>query len=262
MIAKRAGLVAAPYILLTRCFFGILSVVAIFWGTVELPVFRQESSIVRIAIGIVAGEPFKGDTLARQLSIIDSIDKSAYCRPTLLRSAAIIRLREVETLVRTGERSKLDPQMKQLDNSIRTSLACSPADPFLWFALYSVESTMNGFKSAYLNFMRMSYQLGPNEGWIAQNRNQITLAIFSALPPDLAQAGTSEFVGLVRSQFYSKAGDIIAGPAWPIRDLLLARLGNINEADRRAFAKLLYEKGFDANLVPGIEPPRQRPYQR
>jgi hypothetical protein len=106
----------------------------------------------------------------------------------------------------------------------------------------------------------MSYQLGPNEGWIALKRNPIALANFATLPPDLAEAGISEFVALVRSHLYSEAGDIVAGQARPIRGLLFARLWDIKEADRQAFANLLYDRGLDDIPVPGTAPPVRHPW--
>ncbi len=76
----------------------------------------------------------------------------------------------------------------------------------------------------------MSYALNANEDWIAGKRNRIALAVFSAPPPDLAEAAISEFVGLARSNFYGEAADIVAWPARPIRDLPFTQLRDIKEA--------------------------------
>jgi hypothetical protein len=64
-------------------------------------------------------------------------------------------------------------------DAIRQSLACSPADPFFWLALYALEP------SAPLNYLTASYRLGPNEGWIALKRNLVAFANFDELPDDL-----------------------------------------------------------------------------
>ena len=140
MSTKLTSLVTAHYILLARSFVVILGCIAVWWGIIVFPVFWQESSTERIANQIIAGDPFKAEILARQLPIIDSIERSAYCRPAALRSAAIIQLRMVEVAgtVKVGEQSgetlkvvaKYDPQF---------SMSCAPADPFLWLVLYWVE---------------------------------------------------------------------------------------------------------------------------
>lgn len=259
MSTKLTRLLTAHYILLARSFVVILGCIAVWWGIVGFSVFWQESSIERIANRIIAGDPFKVEILDRQLPIINSIETSTYCRPAALRSAAIIQLRMVEAAASANEHT--DEQLKSLGDVIRSSLSCSPADPFLWLVLYWVESAKNNFKPEYFKYLRMSYLLGPNEGWIAVKRNRIALTIFSALPQDLAEAGISEFVGLVRWHFYNEAADIVAGPARPIRGVLFARLSDIKEADRQSFAKLLYDRGLDDIPIPGIEPLPQRPWR-
>jgi hypothetical protein len=260
MSMTRPSLVTAHYILLARSFVIVVGCLAVWWGIVEFPVFWQESSIEHIADRIVAGAPFKAAILARQVPIINSIERSVYCRPSALRSAAIIQLRMFEVATSTNDRDHIDEQLKSLGNVIRSSLSCSPADPFLWAVLFWMQNKSDGADPAYLKYLRMSYQLGPNEGWIARKRNPITLAIFSALPTDLAEVGVSEFVALVSSHLYSEAGDIITGPGRPIRDLLVARLKDIQEADRSVFANLLYDRGVDDISIPGIAQPPQHPW--
>jgi hypothetical protein len=241
-----------------RCFLVIFGCAAIWWGIVEFPVFWQESSIERMADRIIAGALFKADVLARQDSIMNSIERSAHCRPVALRSFAIVELRRVETEGSAVDRNQFDKQLNSLSNVIRGSLSCAPADPFLWLVLSWIAKMQNESNASYLGYLRMSYQLGPNEGWIALRRNPIVLANLEALPPDFAEAGISEFVALVRSHLYSEAADILAGLAWPVRRLLFSRLRDLGEADRRGFAKLLNERGLDDTSDPGIELPLQR----
>ena len=260
MSPKRPSLITAHYILLARSFVVIVGCAAVWWGIVVFPVFWQGSSTERIANRIIAGAPFKAEILARELAIIDSIERSAYCRPAALRSAAIIQLRMVEAATSANGRNHIDEPLKPLGNAIGSSLSCSPADPFLWVVLFWMENTQNGSDPTYLKYLRMSYQLGPNEEWVALKRNRIALANFVTLPPDLAEAGIAEFVGLVGSHLYSEAGDILAGLARLIRGLLFTRLRDIKEADRLAFTKLLYDRGLDDIPVPGTAPPPQRPW--
>jgi hypothetical protein len=256
MSSSRPGRIAPHFILLARIFVVVVGCVAIWWGVVEFPVFWQESSAERIADRIIAGAPYKADILARQLPVPNGVDRSAFCRPATVRSAAIIRLRSVEATVSENDRNHTGEQLKVLGNVIRSSLACSPADPFLWIVLFWMENVQNGTDPTHLKYLRLSYQLGPNEGWIAIKRNPIVLGYLASLPPDLAEAGISEFVALVRSHFYSEAADILARSAWPIRDLLFARLKEVRETDRQTFAKLLHDRGLDNTPVPGTAPTR------
>jgi len=260
MNTERSRLATALYVLLARSIVVVVGCAAVWWGIVEFPVFWQESAAELIGSRIIAGAPFKPEVLARQLPVISSIERSAYCRPVTLRSAAIIQLRMVEATTSANDRTRIDEQLQSLGNAIRSSLSCSPADPFLWLVLFFIENTQNGSDLTHLKYLRMSYQLGPNEGWIALKRSPIALANFATLPPELAEAGIAEFVTLVTSRFYSEAGDIVTGVGSPIRGLLFARLRDIKEADRQAFAKLLYDRGLDDIPIPGVEPPPQQPW--
>ena len=248
--AQKNTLVTGPYILLARSFVIILGCIGVAWGIVEIPVFWQDSSIERIATRIIAGDTFKVETLAQQLPITASI-KSASCRPAALRSAAIIELRMMEIAGSANNRQKLDHQYKSLVDVIRSSLSCAPADPFLWLALFSVEMTENKFEPDLLKYLQLSYRLGPHEGWIALKRNPLAFAAFQQLSPDLREAAVNEFAAmLVDSQFSDQAAEILIGPAWPERELILSNLTRLSESDRRRFADALYTRGY-ANL-PGV----------
>jgi hypothetical protein len=259
MSTKLTSLVTAHYILLARSFVVILGGIAIWWGIVGFPVFWQGSSTERIAGRIIAGDPFKVEVLGRQLPIINSIETSAYCRPAALRSAAIIQLRMVEAATSANNGKHVDEQLKSLGNMIRSSLSCAPADPFLWLVLYWVESTENGSKADYLKYLRMSYLLGPSEGWIALKRNRLLFRIFEYLPPDLAEHAVSEFTALLRTYLIGEVADILTGPAWRVRDIILPHLLDVPEQQRRAFREFLYNKGYDLS-VPGVDRRSGRPW--
>jgi hypothetical protein len=153
----------------------------------------------------------------------------------------------------------IDMQLNALRDSIRRSLACSPADPFLWVVLYWVEINRNGFQPDYLKYLRLSYQLGPNEGWIALKRNGYALAIFQQLPPDLAEMAIAEFATLVDTGFYAETAAILTGPGWPEREMLLSHLKDVSERYKEAFAKAVYKLGYDVN-VPGVVLRDPRPW--
>jgi hypothetical protein len=164
----------------------------------------------------------------------------------------------LETAASANNRENVDERLKS-GNVIRSFLSCSPADPFLWLILYWVESAQNGSKADYLKYLRMSYRLGPNEGWIALKRNRVTFTVSEKLPVDMSEYAINEFAGLVEMGFYEQAVEIFTGPAWRVREQLLPRLQNIDERHRRAFADILHTKGYDV-AVPGIESQSSRPW--
>jgi hypothetical protein len=234
-----------------------LGLLAVAWGTQAMAVFARQVAIERVAARVVNGDPFKSETLATLMPQVEAAERAERCRPAGLHSAAIIRTRIAEQALFDG--ADVDASLLSLSDSVHRSLACSPADPFLWFVLYWVESNRNGFQADYLSYLRLSYQLGPNESWIALKRNRYALAVFRRLPPDLAKMAITEFAKLLDTGFYADTVAIFTGPGWPERALLLPGLKDVAESHRQAFAKALYKLGYDVD-VPGIARRDPRPW--
>ncbi len=248
------------YARLIRIFVIVLGCLAVTWGLAVFPAFWRESPIERTARWIIAGKPYRIEALLGQLSVVDEARNFVYCHPVALRTAAIIRLRLMDEAISAKEQQKIESQIDSLVDSIRSSLSCSPADPFLWLILYWAESTQNGFRPDDIKYLRMSYRLGPNEGWIGLKRNPITFAVSEKISGDLTEYAINEFIGLLKTGFYEQTVQIFTGPAWGMHEQLLLRLQNVSERHRRIFANILYTKGYDV-AVPGIERQGSRPWR-
>ena len=245
---------------LARLFAVVLGLAAIVWGAATFPIFWSQLPIERTAIAIAERDAFKRHSLDALLPAVDRIEQSSYCQPEALHSAAMIRLRLAEEAVSGAERDVIDARLSALEDSILKSLACAPSDPFLWTILTWLDQARQGFQPQQLTYLRLSYRLGPNEGWIADRRNRLALSMFWQLPPDLAKAAVHEFAAMVNSQFYVDAIAILTGPGWPLRDRLLAGLEDSGHQQREEFAKQLRSAGYDL-AVPGITlPPDRRPW--
>ncbi len=247
MSTRSTRFVAANYILLVRSCVVIIGSIAVSWGLIEFPIFWRDSSAERVAGQIISGDQFTTQTLTQQLSILSSTQNSNYCSPIALRSAAIIQLRMTE--VSTPSDDYGDKQLTSLRDVIRSSLSCAPADPFLWLALYWVASMTNPLGQDDLQYLRMSYELGPNEGWIAIKRNYVAFKTFQRLPRDLAEATIKEFILLVENNFFAAAADIFIGPASPERGLILSHLEELTGEQRRSFADALSKRGYDSDML-------------
>jgi hypothetical protein len=244
-----------------RSFIVILGAIGIWWGALVIPVFWEELSIERIAGQITAGEPFKSETLSRQLPIVQAAENSSYCRPSAVRSAALIRFGIVENIISSSNKNQLDENLNSLRSSIRISLSCSPADPILWLIYYWIQNTQIGHTSEQLKYLRMSYQLGQNEAWIGLVRNRFAFAIFEQLPPDLTKNAINEFIGLLETgRLYRQVAEIFTGPAWHVRNFILLRLSAVSDRQRDPFIYELRRLGYDVDL-PGIDKRNRRPWQ-
>jgi hypothetical protein len=244
---------------LTRVFIMLLGFAGVVWGAVNFSVLWRQAGVEQISREILDHETFKPKALDPFILTLAEIEQSRYCQPKLLRSAAIIRLRLAEEAIAFAERDVIDDRLGTLESGIRSALGCEPADAFLWMVLAWANNLREGPRPEQLTFLRLSYSLGPNEGWIAVRRNRLALGMFSRLPPDLADASVSEFRRMVNSWLYWETIAIFTGPGWPIRDRLLAAVKGAGERQREALAKELYAEGYDI-VVPGIPPREPRPW--
>jgi hypothetical protein len=225
-----------------RAFAMIVGLIGIAWGFSEFSALRQESTIKRIADRILVGDVYKYEILLKQYSLVESIQRDL-CRPLTVRSAAIIRIRLAE-ISDNAALGSAPVRTNLAVDAIRQSLACSPADPFFWLALYALEP------SAPLDYLAASYRLGPNEGWIALKRNPVAFANFDELPDDLRRIVVQEFVRIVEMGTIDDAMKIFVGPAWDKRELILSQIDQVPLTQRQDFQGALTNAGYDV-LVPG-----------
>jgi hypothetical protein len=209
------------------------------WGVSQFSALRQEATIKKIADRILRGDVYKNEILLKQASLVALTQRPQLCRPLTVRSAAVIRLR----LAEISDNAALDPA-KLAVQAIRNSLACSPADPFFWLALYALEP------AAPLNYLAESYRLGPNEGWIALKRNPIAFANFDELSEDLRRIVVQEFLRIVEMDAIADAMKIFVGPAWDHRELILSQIDQVPLPQRQRLQAALTSAGYDV-LVPG-----------
>ena len=221
----------------------LVGLIGIAWGVSEFSALRQESTIKKIADRILVGDVYKYDILLKQASLVDPAQRPELCRPLTVRSWAVIRLR----LAEISDNAALGPAPVRTNlavDAIRQSLACSPADPFFWLALYALEP------SAPLNYLTASYRLGPNECWIALKRNPVAFDAFDELPEDLRGRVVEEFVRLLEIKLYDAAVKIFVGAAWDKRELILSQMNTLPLRNRQLFADGLAAGGYDVT-VPG-----------
>jgi hypothetical protein len=229
-----------------------LGLAAVGWGSFVAPMVWRQASMAPLGPKIVSGERFKPGILEQYIERAELDWRDGICQPVTLRTLALVRVRLVEEAITSGDRHAIDQTQAAADTAFRLSLSCTPTDPFLWFALFWLQNSRVGFREDNLRALRMSYRVGPNEGWVSLRRNRIAIAIYPGLPGDLKRAATDEFVQLVKSDLITDAADILAGPGRPVSSMLEARLEGIDPKKLRFLALLLAGRGFD-DAIPGLE---------
>jgi hypothetical protein len=241
-----------------RGFIAIPGVCAIAWAIYVIPIYRAEASIADVTQRVLSGDKFS----AGQLNAIKLLLEVAPVRPlqaSTLSGIAIVRARLLED-EKAAARPPSAPDLLGLQMVVNSAIAQSPTNSFMWLTDFWLKRLHGELADSDLNLLRMSYWSGPNEAWIAARRNAIALSIFPSLNSALAEQALSEFVELVRSGLYQDASNILAGPGWAIHEQILGRLVEVEEADRRRFARVLASKDLDGVTVPGVDDRPSRPY--
>jgi hypothetical protein len=231
-----------------------------FWAAATFPIFWSQRKIDKIGARIAAGELFKRLPLEEVLPQLDQLEQQRIPRPQSLHNAALIELRLAELELGSGEKIAGNSQFARAQTAIETALRAVPSDAFMWFALFWLVKTRDGMSAEALPYLRMSYLVGPHEGWVAARRNRIAIPLLSVLPKDLADLVTVEFENLVSYGYVDTAADILTGPGWGNHELLLQGLTKSPEYARRNLADAVYALGFDVT-VPGVERRGQRPWK-
>jgi hypothetical protein len=239
-----------------RSLIVLFGICAITWAVEVFPAYRSEAPLLDAAQRILSGDKFGAAQLG---AIRGQLQAAAPQQASALSSAAVIRMLLLEDERKAGNREPSAADRIKLQAAVSAALAQSPTDSFMWLVDLWLKRLRSEDGDNDLNLLRMSYWSGPNEAWIAVKRNPLALRVFSSLPNELAEQAVSEFAGLVKARLYADAADILAGPGWAIRERLLSRLVEVDEDNRRGFARTLASKDLDGVTVPGVS---ERPSRR
>jgi hypothetical protein len=250
---------ATAYFLL-RTFICLLGGGSIVWGGFLLPIFWKQAPLNRVASELLQGHVFKRQVLLEETRALDSIEKLPFCDPTELHNAVILRLAILDEAVTAKDHKLIETAYDPLYDSTRKTLSCAPADSFAWLTLFWLDGAKHGFRPDNADYLRLSYALGPNEGWIALWRNQLAMGLFERLPADLSNDAIGEFIKLVDTGgLYSQTAAIFAGATPAARSKIVGQLKSAKAVPRQIFARTLYDRGLDID-IPGVDRPAQ-PWQ-
>jgi hypothetical protein len=243
-----------------RSFIAMFGICAVAWAIDVISIYRAEASLAGAGQAILSGDKFN----AAQLGALKRQLDAAPARPvqaSATSGAVVIRLLLLQDELKGDSREPVALLgMADLQAAVSAALAQSPTNSFMWLTDFWIGRLHSDTADTDLNFLRMSYWSGPNEAWIAVRRNPLALSVFPSLPSDLAEQALLEFVRLVGSGLYADAANILAGPGWAVRKQLLSRLVEVDEVDRRGFARALRSKDLDGVTVPGVDERPSRPF--
>lgn len=233
----------------THAVFALLGLTGLAWGAATLPGFWYQFPVDQFTSRILMSETFPLARLQEKLRSFEGRPQLFACNAAAAHDTAVMQLSILQQSFVT-QSPAIDEQIEASRRSVVAGLSCLPSDAYLWFALFQIESLQSGFRPAYLRYLSMSYQVGPNEGWIALPRNKAAFAIFPALTDDLKAKVLDEFALLLQTELYNEVLDIFLGVARPYRAAVLKRLETVPQGNRQKLAVILARMGIDGQ-IPG-----------
>jgi hypothetical protein len=95
---------------------------------------------------------------------------------------------------------------------------------------------------------------------VAIRRNYTSIALLPLLPPDLRETVLAEFRNLVAGGYIANAAQILAGPGWGQKDVLLASLESLPDLTKQSLLSAV--AALDREIqIPGLAPRGQRPWK-
>lgn len=240
---------------LARAFACLVGLAAIAWGGFLLPIFWEEASADSVASELLKGHAFKPQLMLADAQKADAAERSPFCDPIVLHDAVVLRLKILSNAIAARDNALINSSYNLLYSADRTALSCAPTDSFAWLTLFWLDVAKHGFERDSSAYLRLSYALAPNEGWIALRRSRLAIASLRKLPPDLASDAIDEFVKLVNTgALYPETAAIFASATPAVQSLLVEHLKSVKPIPRDIFAKALYDKGLDIH-IPGVDKP-------
>lgn len=251
---------------LLRAFLSGLAVTCLVWSIGAFAGFWTQGGIARMAEQILQGQTFRPDAIRALLAegrtppLLRAAPPPRFAsRPDHLRNLAVLEMALAEQAAQSSEADLL-AALPRLQQVTMTALQAAPGDSFLWLMLFWAKSASTGVTSNTIPLLQRSYELGPNEGWIALKRIRFSLASLQSLPPSLGERVKTEFRALVASGFELSVAEILAGCEPAIRQRLVDTVAGLPEINRRKLAENLVAKGLHDLIVPGIERAELRPW--
>jgi len=247
-------------LVLVRVFVLCLGLGAVGWGAYLLPWFWRQAPLNRLASELLRGYVFSGQVLSDKARELETAESSSFCSPAELHDAEILNVAILNQAIATKDIKRVAAAYLPAYESTRKALLCAPSGSFSWLTLFWLDATQVGVQPNNANYLRLSYSLGPNEGWICLRRNRIVIAAFKQLPADLQNDAIDEFVKLVDTGWaYLDTADIFASAAPEVQTRMIAALKFAKPYPRDVFARTLRDRGIEVK-IPGVEAPN-RPWQ-
>jgi hypothetical protein len=247
--------------LVLRLLLLCLSILGGVWAALSGPQTLAEAPVISVGRQINGGASFSSAQLEAMLAVEPRGVLSGFCSVDMRRARLFVTARLADMVTQaSADLAEMDRAADGLDAAARQVLACTPYDGYAWLALYWVTGRREGFRSRAFDFLAMSYDVAPREGWIAVRRNAQAAMVFPGLPEALRARVAAEWGELVKAQLFEAAALSLLRIAEAERPQLFTRREAIGDRRWADFSRFLYGRGSDITL-PEAPPLPPRPWR-
>jgi hypothetical protein len=226
------------------------SCVAFAWSIHVLPRSEHIDQLAYLKDQLLRSEIYEPESTKRLYEEL----QNAYlgeCEPDSQMSLILMSLRVAENALRTGAATDFDLKLDDLTTSIRVALGCAPRSSYLWLLSFWTETLSGRLGPKSLEMLAMSYETGPNEGWIAIRRNSTAIPVVPIASDPLRQRIIREFGLLVRDGFLREAAASYSVATPEVRSALQTELLRSGDSRQREFWQAVQARN------PRLAPPQE-----
>ncbi len=155
------------------------------------------------------------------------------------RALLLLEVPLADAALRSGAVRDFDRHMQSIEQRSKQVLACAPRDPLIWILLFGTDVEYGRLDGHSFDLLATSYEISPNEAWIAMRRVTVAIPVVLAAPEPMRQTILTEFQQLVRHRFVEiPARSYLSAPA-SVRALLQSRIDELDPQSRKSFSEAL-----------------------
>jgi len=204
------------------------------WAILVLPTSEAADQFGYLGSQLLRSENFSSTTFSQQLADIAAQSLSD-CDTHSQTALALMEMRLTEAALRSGKIDQFDQLSRSLEARSRRVLSCAPRESFIWLLAFSLETLHGRLTEQTFNFLAMSYETSPNEGWIAIRRNFVGMPLLLNMPTPLRDSFLNEFGQLIRNGFQHEAALSYSAASSPIQSYLRTQIEQLDSAQQQGF---------------------------
>ena len=221
--------------------FAVLGGILVF---LALPRLAAEYNRLQAAPTLLAisrrGEEISGTKIAMAAEKLENASSFANGNRTIFNALATADLAIYESFKSEGKGDEAYAALSRAQANLRKALKRAPGEANLWYLLAEARARSRGVDKKTVEYLRLSYLIGPREGWVAHRRLKFSLLLWPLLPKDTRAMVYREIRSLWSKHVYRRElARIYLQASESGQKAMLAGIEKMGENEKVRFLKLV-----------------------